>query len=73
MLAKQEAEKRQEDAMMSGKPVQQADDTQLERVCLYCSSRVLTGSCVMLSQAALCTKALWHAGQSGSAVTNILF
>lgn len=37
MLAKQEAEKRQEEAMMTGKPLQQTEDTELDRV----SMRVL--------------------------------
>lgn len=33
MLAKQEAEKRQEEAMLTGKPLQQAEDIELDRVC----------------------------------------
>ena len=35
MLAKQEAEKRQEEAMMTGKPLQQTEESDLDRVCLH--------------------------------------
>ena len=35
MLAKQEADQRTEEAMMTGKPVQQEENTELNRVCSF--------------------------------------
>ena len=35
MLAKQEADQRTEEAMMTGKPVQQEESTELNRVCSH--------------------------------------
>ena len=53
MLAKQEAEKRQEEAMLTGKPLQQAEDTELDRVCRQPVCR-RTGFLLMLTLVSSC-------------------
>lgn len=86
MLAKQEADQRTEEAMMSGKPVQQDESTELNRVCSLFVANLLPSQhkqcyiCYSLvywfcEQPGECllTFPYTNSGATGSSATNILF
>ena len=77
MLAKQEADQRTEEAMMTGKPVQQEESTELNRVCSFTIAFATWSICYLvyiISKIATnfaCART--NAGSTSSVVTNILF